>query len=67
MSSQNSRGGSGGSGFLAFIVGGLVVAVLVLGWMFYSGADLDGSDDVTISIEGGGEAAEAVEEAVTGN
>ncbi len=50
--------------FLAFIVGGLLVAVVVLGWLFYSGAE--DSNDLNISIEGGGDAVDAVEGAVNG-
>ncbi|WP_306116687.1 MULTISPECIES: hypothetical protein [unclassified Roseovarius] len=66
MSDQSQTTSGSSSNMLAFIVGALVVAVGVLGWIVYGGGDLDGSDDVTISIEGGGEAVEAIEGAVTG-
>lgn len=66
MSDQTQNSSSSSNSFLAFVVGGLVVAVVVLGWMLYGG-DLGGSDDLTISIEGGGEAVEAIEGAVSGS
>ncbi|ETX14339.1 hypothetical protein OCH239_03330 [Roseivivax halodurans JCM 10272] len=47
------RHGSGGTGVLAFIVGGLVVAVGVLGFVFWSGGSPEGS---------GGNAAESAAE-----
>ncbi|HEY9037641.1 MAG TPA: hypothetical protein VIN05_01675 [Roseovarius sp.] len=50
--------------FLAFVVGGLLVAVVVLGWLFYSSAE--DSNDLNISIEGGGDAVDAVEGVVNG-
>ena len=56
---------SGGSGAMAFIVGGLVVAVLVVVWLFYGGSDLDGAQDVNISVEGAGEAAQSVGDAAS--
>ncbi|WP_272005175.1 hypothetical protein [Roseovarius sp. ZX-A-9] len=65
MSDQVQSGQRQSNGFLAFIVGGLVVAVGVIGWLLYDGGT--SSDDVTISIEGAAPAAEAVEDAVTGN
>ncbi len=37
--------------FLAFVVGGLLVAVVVLAWIFYGGG-ADDSNDLNISIEG---------------
>lgn len=51
---------TGGSTGLAFIVGGLVVAVGVIAWVIYGGAE----DDVDISIEGVGEAVESASESV---
>ena len=33
----NDSGGSGGTPFLAFLVGGLVVAVVVLGFFMFNG------------------------------
>ena len=66
MSAHETNSSSSNSG-LAFIVGGLVVAVAVLGWALFSGAELGGSsDDVTISIEGAGEAMEDAGQAVEG-
>lgn len=57
--SQNSS-----NSVLAFIVGALVVAVVVLGWLFYSSAE--NSDDVNISIEGAGEGASETADAIEG-
>lgn len=49
---------SGGS--MAFIVGGLVVAVAVIAWLLFAGTDVDGTgDDVNVTIDGS--AAESVE------
>lgn len=67
MSDQTQNNSQSGNSMLAFIVGALVVAVGVLGWIVYGGGDLDGSDDVTISIEGGGAAVEAIEGVVSGS
>lgn len=49
---------------LAFIVGGLVVAVIVLAFVLFSGRDE--SDDLTVTIEGGGDAVESVGDAAEG-
>lgn len=66
MSAHETNSSNSNSG-LAFIVGALVVAVAVLGWAFFSGAETGGSsDDVTISIEGAGEAAQEAGQAVEG-
>lgn len=63
---SSSTSNSGGNTGLAFIVGGLVVIVAVLGYFVFVGAQQ--SDDITISIDGGGsamqEAGEAIEDAV---
>ncbi len=68
MSEQSeSRSTNSTNSFLAFMVGGLVVAVGVLAWVLYGDGGLGGSDDLTISIEGGAAAAEAIEVAVTGS
>ncbi|MEM8577457.1 MAG: hypothetical protein AAGF60_06365 [Pseudomonadota bacterium] len=75
----NNTQSSGGNGAMAFILGGVVVALGVLGYIVFAGGDLlpaSGGDDVTITIDGGAGAAEeaagalegaatAVEEAVT--
>ncbi|WP_299285700.1 hypothetical protein [uncultured Tateyamaria sp.] len=53
---------SSGNGFLAFIVGALVVVVAGLVYMVYSGDT--GGDELTISVEGAGA---AVEEATSGD
>ena len=54
---------SGGGSGLAFILGGVVVALAVLAWLFMGG---ETSDDVTVTVEGAGEAVEAVEGAAEG-
>ncbi len=63
MSDQQPNSNSSNS-FLAFIVGGLLVAVVVLGWLFYSSAE--DSNDVNISIEGAGEGASDAADAIEG-
>lgn len=55
---------SSGSSGLAFIVGALVVAVAVLGYVMF--ADGGSSDDLTVTVEGGGAAVESVENAAEG-
>lgn len=50
---------SGGSGFALFIVGGLVVAALVLFWLFAGGTNTDatapatGGGDVSVTVQDG--------------
>ena len=42
----------GGSGWLAFVVGGLVVAVGVLAWIYMGGsADAPSGGDVNVTVE----------------
>lgn len=66
MSAQETNSSNSNSG-LAFIVGALVVAVGFLAYALFSGAELGGSsDDVTISIEGAGEAAQEAGQAIEG-
>lgn len=66
MSEHETNSNSSNSG-LAFIVGALVVAVVALGYVLFSDAELGGSsDDVTISIEGAGDAMEDAGQAVEG-
>ena len=55
---------SNSNSFLAFIVGGLLVAVAVLAWLFYGGSADDGND-LNISVEGASESAPAAEGTVT--
>ncbi|GHF45097.1 hypothetical protein [Seohaeicola zhoushanensis] len=64
MSDQTHSTLSGGNGALAFILGGVVVALLVLGWIIFGGK-LPGTDqpDIRIELPGG----KAVEGTVTGN
>lgn len=62
MADQTHTQSSGGSTGMAFIVGALVVAVGVLAWLFY--AEAESSDDLTVTIEGGGSAIESVTGAV---
>ena len=61
---------SGAGAGLGFIVGALVVAVALIAYVVFSGAEPYPQDDVDITIEGAGSAvegaAEAVEGAVTG-
>ncbi|NSX56368.1 hypothetical protein [Parasulfitobacter algicola] len=62
MSDTNQKSGS--NSVLAFLVGALIVAVIGLAWFVYSGEQDDG---LSITVEGVDGAAEAVEDAVTGN
>ena len=55
---------SGGSTGIGFIVGGLVVAVAVLAFFLF--APEQSNDDVTVTIEGAGAAAENLGNAVEG-
>jgi len=65
-SSSAHPGGSGGNS-MAFIVGGLVVAVAVIGFFLFTGASVDdGSSDVNINVEGAGQAMEDAAGAVEG-
>lgn len=68
MAAHDSNTGTGNSSnsVLAIIVGALVVAVVVLGFALYSGMDFGQDDDISISIEGAGPAAEQAGEALEG-
>lgn len=68
MAAHDSNTGTDNSSnsVLAFIVGALVVAVVVLGFALYSGMDFGQDDDISISIEGAGPAAEQAGEALEG-
>ncbi|MCI5039425.1 MAG: hypothetical protein MRY81_07060 [Donghicola eburneus] len=63
MAAHDSNTGTGNSSnsVLAFIV-----AVVVLGFALYSGMDFGQDDDISISIEGAGPAAEQAGEALEG-
>ncbi|MEM1302047.1 MAG: hypothetical protein AAGH17_05640 [Pseudomonadota bacterium] len=63
MAGNTNLQNSGNTG-LAFIVGAPVVLVGGLLWYVLSGQQQD-ANDVTISVEGVGEAAQAIEDAVT--
>ena len=67
MADHSNTPSSGPNTALALIVGALVALVAVLGWYVIARP----SDDVTITIDGGGsvldDAADAVENAVNGN
>ncbi|WP_138933333.1 hypothetical protein [Roseovarius arcticus] len=63
MADQQSNSNS--NSFLAFVVGGLLVAVVVLAWLFYGGNGADDSNDLNISIEGPSDSAPAAEGAVS--
>ncbi|MDP1739264.1 MAG: hypothetical protein Q8L23_17705 [Caulobacter sp.] len=49
MAEQSSGGGA--TPWLAFIVGGLLVAVVIVAFMMYSGRTLAGPDTVDVNIE----------------
>lgn len=59
---------SGSGAGIAFIVGGLVVAVAVIAWAIYGfGPEGEaGGGDVNISVEDGGEALESAAESAAG-
>ncbi len=63
---SNTGTGNNSNSVLAFIVGALVVAVVVLGFALYNGMDFGQDDDINISIEGAGPAAEQAGEALEG-
>ncbi|QBF33274.1 hypothetical protein [Thalassococcus sp. S3] len=50
MADQTNTGSSSSNSALAFIVGGLVVALAVLAWVVFSGG-MPSSDDADIRIE----------------
>jgi len=60
MSDQKEPHENSSNSFLAFVVGGLVVAVGIIAWIMYGS---DESGDVDINVDGGGDAADAVENA----
>ncbi|MFL4471676.1 hypothetical protein ACERZ8_18005 [Tateyamaria armeniaca] len=64
MADQNTTQSSGGNTALGFIVGALVVVVAVLGYAVFIGGD--GSENLTISIEGADTAVEKAAESVSG-
>lgn len=51
---------------LGFILGALVVVVAILSYFIYTDADVGGSDDVNITIEGAGDAVKGAADAVEG-
>ena len=55
---------TGGNSALAFIVGALVVAVLVLAYFMFAAGE--SSDDLTVTVEGAGAAVESVGSAADG-
>lgn len=57
---------TGGGTGMGFIVGALVVVVAGLAYFIFAGGDVDSSDDVNITIEGGGDAVEDAADAVEG-
>jgi hypothetical protein len=69
VSSSSTTTSGGSHGFLYFAIGALIVAVIVLGWMFYGGG-VDTSDRVAEntalerSADAIGDAAEDVSDAV---
>ena len=63
---SNTGSTSNSNSVLSFIVGALVVAVVVLGFALYQGFEFGSNDDINISIEGAGPAAEQAGEAIEG-
>ena len=51
---QHSSGSSNGNGALAFILGGVVVALAILGWFVLGGENPVDQPDVSIELPGGG-------------
>ncbi|EEW56772.1 hypothetical protein EPIB1_1858 [Tritonibacter mobilis] len=63
MSDQTQHSSGSGNGALAFILGGVVVALAVIGWMVLGGENPMDEPDVSIELPGGG----VVEGEVDGN
>lgn len=64
MSDQTHGTSSGGSSAFAFILGGVVVAMLALGWIVFGGGiPTADQPDIRIELPGG----KAVEGEITGN
>lgn len=66
MSDHNTNN-SGGNGSLAFIVGGLVVAVAVIAWLVFGGSNdtaTTDAGDVTVTVEGAQSDAQEAADAV---
>ena len=57
---------TGGNGFLYFAIGALIVAVAVLGWMYYDGAWRENSAEAAIedSADAIGDAADDISDSV---
>ncbi|WP_264213825.1 hypothetical protein [Leisingera thetidis] len=51
--SRNSSGSGPGTGALAFILGGVVVAVVVIGWFVFGGANPVDEPDLRIELPDG--------------
>ncbi|MEJ6402379.1 hypothetical protein [Yoonia sp. 2307UL14-13] len=63
MSDQTTQNSSGNTG-LAFLVGILVVVVAVMAYVMFADGDADGGQDLNITVEGAGAAAEDAAQAV---
>jgi type IV secretory pathway TrbF-like protein len=64
MAVQENRSGGSGNGFLYFAVGALIVAVAVLGYMFYQGQQQTPTESAIESMaDSVGEAADSVGDA----
>ena len=63
MSDQTQNSSGSGNGVLAFILGGVVVALAVLGWFVLGGGNPMDEPDVSIELPGGG----AIEGDIEGN
>ena len=61
--SHTEKAGGAGMGFL---IGALAVAVVVMAYFLFSGADVSSGDDVTVTVEGAGSALESAADAVEG-
>ena len=68
MATEERSSGSGNNAFLYFAVGALIVAVGVLGWMFYDGqwrSDDSASTAIERSADAIGDAADKVSDSVS--
>ena len=54
MSDQTHTSSKAGNGALAFILGGVVVALAVLGWFVMGGENPVDESDISIQLPGGG-------------
>ncbi|MBO6604899.1 MULTISPECIES: hypothetical protein [Paracoccaceae] len=62
MSDQSNSNSNSGNGALAFILGGVVVALGVVAWVVFGGGIGDDTPDVRIEVPGVGAVEGTVEE-----